>query len=244
MNDYNDLTPVEGLGQFLDTIWHDTEGYVYLPTLDRENNSWNKKMFEWPKHRTHVINHVLGSTAAGKDIYYGPALYKAPRPVKENILGTWVLWTEYDGNSPDKWSIDASGTHKGTDQTSIAAVPLPSPAIPPPSLRVQSSQDGHEHVYWMLSELHTDVDWIEGTNRSITYSTRADVSSWDATQILRPPFTVNYKRNLPVTLIEAHDTQPFTTTDFAQLKPVKQLVSDSINTEDLPTVEAVIAKYA
>lgn len=231
-------SPVEGLGQFFDTIWHAEPGYVYLPTLNRKTEEWKKNMFKWPEHREHVVNHVLGKTSQGLDVYYSPVLFdleKEPRPVKENFKGTFVVWTEYDGSAPSEWP---SVTSEGADGATVDAV------VPPPSLRVQSSKDGNEHVYWQLEEFVTDREWVENINRSITYGTRADTSGWDINQVLRPPYTKNYKyEDEPAVTVSHISRDTFSRERFAALPPVQQLVNNAIDTEHLPLVEEVIATY-
>lgn len=222
---------VEGLGHFFDTIWRDESGYVYLPTLDRKADDWKKIMYKWPESRENIINHVLSKNAQGLDVYYSPVLFdreKPPKPVKENVKGSWVVWADYDGSAPKEWSPDTAEA-----------------VIPPPSLRVQSSNDGNEHAYWKLDEFTNDVAWIENTNRSITYSTRADTGGWDIVQVLRPPYTQNYKyEDTPPVTVAFDSRSIYNQQRFAQLKPVQQLVSDAVDTENLPIVEQVIAKYA
>jgi hypothetical protein len=226
----SDDSPIEGLGHFFDTIWGSTEGFVYLPTRDQKSDTWVKRFFPWPKGKANVINHVLASTALGLDSYFAPAIFEtATRPVKENIKGTNVLWAEFDGTAPEKWEPEPTD---GSQR----------PPVPPPSLRIQSSRDGHEHVYWRLDEFTKDIEFVEGSNRSIAYTLRADTSGWDINQILRPPFTTNYKHDLPVTLV-TNDSTDYNRSSFSQLKPALKLVSDSINTDDLPKVEWLIAKY-
>jgi hypothetical protein len=92
-----------------------------------------------------------------------------------------VLWVDFDGNAPDSWDTLE---------------------IPYPSLRVQSSMPGHEHVYWKLEEFLDDIPVLEDRNRSIAYMLKADTSGWDADQILRPIHTINRKRDLPVVIKE------------------------------------------
>ena len=236
--------PTEGLSQFFDTIWRNVEGFVYLPTLDRKTNDWRKTFFKWPLHKKHVIQHVLSGTAKGLDVYYSPVLYKGTsdgqpgRPVKDNILGSHTVWAEFDGPSEDySRLLTEDGAEEGSE-----AVREAHSAIPAPSVRVQSSLDDHEHAYWLLDELVTDVKWLEDKNRSITYSFRSDTSGWDATQILRPPYTQNYKRDRPVTVIQL-DGPSYGKQVFEPLVPPIQIVNENIVIENLPSVESVVAKY-
>jgi KaiC/GvpD/RAD55 family RecA-like ATPase len=242
MNSESSDDPVAGLSEFFKTIWQDTEGFVYLPTINRETGKWRRVFFEWPKHEPLIVQHVLASTAQGLDSYYSPALYKDhTNATKDNILGSHVLWTEFDGAAPDNWENGASESASEPARPGDGHKEAQT-AMPTPSLRVQSSQDGHEHVYWRLNEFVTDAQWIEDKNRSITYEYGADSSGWDSTQILRPPYTTNFKRDLPVTIRQSSATT-YSTDRFAYLKPPAQLVNESIDVENLPSVDSIIAKY-
>lgn len=224
--------PTNELGEFFDSLWHETIGYVYLPTLNREANIFDQVMYHWPEHRKQVIQHVLVSTAKGLEVYCAPALFKkAEKTLKENVLGSWVVWAEYDGSVPTGWSDDAS------EGGSVAPVPAP-------SLIIQSSAETNLHAYWELEDFETDTEWIENTNRSITYSTRADTSGWDCTQILRPPNTRNYKYDdSPLVSIAFSTHNKYNRTRFAGLPEVEQLVSDSIDVDNLPSVGKIVARY-
>lgn len=227
----------EGLNEFFSTIWRDTEGFVYLPTIDRKSNEWKNVFYQWPKHRDYVIKHVVSSSAKGLDVYYAPALFKEPKSTKENVLGTNVVWAEFDGNAPKTWDQDVPV--EGAERPSPGL-----PDVPAPSVRVQTSKDGNQHVYWLLDSLQTDVKWIDSTNRSLAYTLRSDTSGWDAGQILRPPYTTNFKHDLPVTIVQHDVKTTYPQTEFKTLKPVMQLVSDSIDTSNLPAVEKIIARYS
>ena len=238
-------SPVEGLSHFFKEIWGEVEGFVYLPTLNRQTNDWHKVFYRWPMDSKNIVQHVISGSARGLDVYYSPVLYKGEswpdkpgRPIKSNVLGSNVIWAEFDGASEDYLKL----TRQNGDGADGEAVSGPHSAVPGPSVRVQSSKDGHEHVYWKLDEFVTDTQWIEDKNRSITYSFRSDTRGWDVTQILRPPFTTNQKRDLPVTVIQ--DGGPAYPRDtFAPLVPPPVLVNESIVIEELPGVEDVIAKY-
>lgn len=232
------------LSRFFKNIWGETHGFVYLPTLNRETGEWRKVFFEWPLHEPHIIQHVTTASARGLDSYYSPALYKDhSSPTKDNILGVRVLWSEFDGNAPAHWDGPEAGVAvEGASEGPSGAYKGPLPA---PSIRVQTSKDGHEHVYWKLDDLVTDTQWIDDKNKAITYSLRSDTSGWDATQILRPPFTLNTKRDLPVTIVEETE-RSYSQNTFAFLKPPIQLVSEaieSIEIKELPKLDELIAKY-
>lgn len=184
----------EALNDFFEYIWGNESPtgkpcYVYLPVkwdgyADATHNpsGWRKFMFAWPRQQAGVVKHVLKHNALGGDVYFSPALYSAGRPLKENVMGSYFFWVDFDGNAPQDWGLI--------------------PEVPEPTLRIQSSLPGHQHCYWKLDEFVSDIETLEERNASLAYLLQADTSGWDADQVLRPPFTTNYKRMEPVEIVE------------------------------------------
>lgn len=166
----------DDLSEFFHWTWDDTKGFVYLPV--ELNGRWRKRMFIWPKQARSVVNAVLEAEATGANVFYSPSLFSAASPLKDDVLGSWTLWVDFDGNAPEN-------APQG---------------VPEPSLVIQSSIEGHEHWYWRLDKFIDSVSVIDDRNRALAYTLGADTSGWDADQLLRPPFTTNRKRNRPVTI--------------------------------------------
>lgn len=227
---------VSDLGRFYDYLWGTETGYVYLPYKVPSTSEWKKVLFEWPKHRKAVITHTLAQSAEGNDVYCAPAIFSEPRPLRENVKGSNVLWADFDGSVPEGWSAE-------TDKAASEAVV--DGETPLPTLRIQSSTESHQHVYWRLNEFTTDLDFIETTNRALAYTLKADTSGWDLGQVLRPPGTTNYKHDLPVTVLEEtyEAGEGYKRERFGGLKPIKQLVSDNLDLDTIPDVNFVVAKY-
>lgn len=175
------------LGEFFDYVWHDTEGYVYLPRHlpPYGKDDWKAAMFPWPAKRDAVVRYVLRWTAEEANVFYAPSLFRKGTPAKENVLGSWLLYVDFDGNAPADWA-EAAGKLE----------------IPEPTMIVQSSFPENQHAYWQLEEFLTDVATLEDRNRVLAYTFGADTSGWDANQILRPPHTINRKNGLPVHLVK------------------------------------------
>ena len=171
---------IEELGAFLDFMWHDTKGFAYVPV--EQGGKWVNYTFSWPRQRAGVIKHILKfASAEDCNVFFSPALYTAAKPIKENVLGAWTLWVDFDGNAPVDW---------------------PDTQVPRPTMKVQSSLPEHQHCYWALSEFLDNISVLEERNRALAYVLGADTSGWDADQILRPIHTVNHKRGLPVQIAE------------------------------------------
>lgn len=237
-----DTDPTQGLGDFFDLLWREQDGYVYLPNRDPKNpdpkEAWQKVMFSWPDERPRVIKYVLATTAQGRDVYFAPAIFSEKRPIRENVKGTYFCWVDFDGNAPESWPSTVPVEGPSSPAEALNALE----GAPTPTLRIMSSRKGHEHVYWAFDTFQTDQQFIENTNRALAYKYKADTSGWDLGQVLRPPYTTNYKHDLPVT-IEASIERAYTPEHFAAFKRVKQLVSESIKLKEIPKVERVIAKY-
>ncbi len=229
----------EGLGDFFDFLWGTQDGYVYLPNKNLATDEWQKVMFEWPTNRDDIIKYALAGSAKGHDVYVAPAIFSDRRPVKENVKGSYFCWVDFDGNAPESWPStvpDEAPSGGLEDLNRLEAV------APPPTLRINSSQSGHEHVYWKFEQFQTNVELIERINRALAYKYKADTGGWDINQVLRPPYTTNYKRDKPVT-ISASTEREYTDSNFEAFKRDKAIATESISIKDIPSVESVIAKY-
>jgi hypothetical protein len=226
----------EGLMQFFDKIWGDVEGLVYLARNygTKKEPDWRKAFFKWhtDNGKRILIDTILTANAQGAEVYYSPAIWSTSKINKESFKGSRVLWADFDGNAPEWGTSETIGSAEGTSE-----------AVPgPPTIEVQSSAEGHKHIYWRLDEFCTDLNFIQNTNRAIAYQYGADTSGWDVEQVLRPPFTINHKRGMPV-LVDRFDDTEYPLQGFKGFKPVVQLVKDTIVAEDLPDPVVVIAKY-
>jgi KaiC/GvpD/RAD55 family RecA-like ATPase len=209
-------------------MWGDQKGFAYIPlkevtTSDNGGHEkWETSFFNWPVDRDQAIQHVLQNTA-NVEVYFSPALYKEPgKPDTANILGSHVLWTEFDGNAPKGGILGDK--------------------IPHPTMRVRSSNEGHEHFYWRLDHFETDRTKFEDINRAIAYTLQADSSAWDSTQILRPPATKNHKRNKVVRILTT-SASSYGLDFFSGLEIPKQLSKTEADLGDIPDAISVIAKY-
>jgi hypothetical protein len=222
---------------FLDTIWkpppgHEGDFHVYVASLKRDTGEFRKSFYLWPSKRKYAVQHTLAKAAMGLEVYINPLLWKKASLERHDILGSWCLWADFDGTAPDEWAETPNDHASGQ----------PGAAPGPPSLRVQTSEGRHEHAYWLLDELATNLEWIENTNRSIAYSLEADVSGWDYTQLLRPPGTTNHKRQNSVILI-ANDDITYNSDAFRNTAPVADTLFDTVTDADLVDYADVLAKY-
>lgn len=169
---------------FLDAIWGTEDRGLYTIVVAQENpdgagagaDIWHTYAFRWPKGRQKAVERIFRADEDAANVYICPALFNAPKRLREHVAGSHCLWMDSDGNAP--MTFDA--------------------AVPVPSLRIRTSSPTNIHDYWLLDEFLDDIDALETGNRSITAYFGTDQSGWDATQLLRPPGTTNRKNGLPV----------------------------------------------
>lgn len=202
--------------EFLADLFGDQEGVVYSPVKSDPTNpkSWEQYFFNWPQERVLLEEHI--SNFNNREVYISPVMFSEPRITPETFKGTSYLWTEFDGN-------------------------IPRDAIEP-SMRIMSSQEGHEHWYWKLDQFTTDKIIIEDLTRRIAFHYGADLSAWDYQQVLRPVDTWNHKRNRPVTLLSKND-KVYSINDFLGVPIPPAGTRVDINVEGLLPRDQVLAKY-
>jgi hypothetical protein len=203
---------MDDLSRFLDFLFEETEGYVYVATKDTQavNQSWEQKFFEWPTGKSKVYDYVTRNQEK-LDVYVAPALYKSDRnALKQNVQGSSVVWVEFDGQQV----IDFQD-------------------LPEPDCIVQTSSDTHMHCYWKVPYF-TDVERLESVNRRLMFYLEADASGYDATQVLRPPLSKNWKHNgVPVTLKTLIDTPIPKLIDVFDVAPVVERETIKLNSQML-----------
>lgn len=202
---------------FLHYLYDGLDGFAYSPTEVQETGEWSKKFFKVPEQINDLRDWIL-ARSPNVNVYISPAVFKTADCHRINFKESNVVWTEFDGNTP-----------KSTGD------------IPQPTLRLQSSSAGHEHWYWKLQSKIESVTEVESINRSITYTLGADASSWDASQILRPPGTTNHKQGIPTVLLEDTgllvSSSIFSVEEFPEPEP-------SFTLSNIPDVSEVVLGYA
>jgi hypothetical protein len=179
-----------------------------------KDGGWRQYFFEWPRERIQLEAHLNDFNK--RDVYISPVLFNDKRISPETFKGTNYLWTEFDGQVP-------------TD-------------VIEPTMRVMSSQEGHEHWYWKLDSFQTDKVLVEDLTRRIAYHYGADLSVWDYQNVLRPVDTWNHKRNRPVTLV-SKTNQIYSVNDFLWVPIPAAGTKVSVSLDGLPTRDAILAKY-
>lgn len=201
--------------QFFDTIFGEDHGWVCIATKEpnRPNSSFRQNFFEWPDNFSKIEEFIVLNSPT-KDIYFCVNLLKAAKRKKENCLPTNVLWADLDEVNPSNLKI-----------------------IPP--VQIESSP-GRFQALWRLS-VKLDPWLAEEYSKRIAYSTGADKSGWDLTQLLRVPFTTNFKysERPTVMLLQAASTT-LAPLLFEMLPQVEIEHDNEISIPDIPKLEELV----
>lgn len=220
------VKPGDDLREYLGLLFSGQTGYVYTAVRNQnlevtESGYWTPRFFSWPQEATSIIEY-FSKESIQFDTYIAPALFSAPQSKKEYVKGSHVAWVDLDGKLPSDLKN-----------------------IPMPSMVVESSDpiNKKQHWYWRLDDFVTDIKQIERLNRGLAYLLDADVSGWDANQVLRPPNTRNYKYNIPqqVSLLSAtpYSINP---SSFGGI-PEPPSIPVEFNVTDLQDANLIVARY-
>jgi RecA-family ATPase len=209
--------------EFLELIYGEQEGYSYSPYRDPKiEGDWTQCFFKWPEEKEQLIKHIT-TLSSTNDVYYSPALYKVPDAKKESYKTTRVVWAEFDGKLPNEL---------GT--------------IPPPSIRVRSSTEGHEHWYWLLDFELQDAEKAEAISGRLSYALEAD-HCWNANRVLRPPGSTHIETSLPVRLlykVQANSVgSKLSPEELLQVLPVPPIELSNFSLGTIPEALDVVARY-
>lgn len=139
---------------------------AFLSSINRKD--YREEFYEYPAQVPLLLD-AINRGGVGYNIYFCPQLFSARKRVKENVSATPCAWADLDRCPPEIISVT-------------------------PSIAIESSP-GRYQAYWVFDRV-VDPDDAEDISRRIAYKHAddgADRSGWDLSQLLRVPFTYNYK---------------------------------------------------
>ena len=216
--------------QFFEYLFGAQRGYVCICTAPPDNPraDFKQKFFAWPEQKDELQKFV-DKAALHLNVWFGVNMLSAEKRRKEFCIPDNLVWCDVDTCDPAKLT-------------------------PQPSILIESSP-GRFQAIWRLEE---DVvpEIAADYSKRIAYRYRndgADPSGWDLTQLLRVPFSYNFKyqrNDAPppqVRLIHAFDTLvPLELFEEIEPAPVTEDALDFAGMPDLdklPGREAIEYKY-
>jgi hypothetical protein len=206
---------------FFRLLFGRSEGYVCLAFLSAGTRKLQEEFFEWPDELPMMLE-AVGRRTQGNNVYFCPQLFGTRSRKKEHVSETPSAWADLDTCDPDNMLVE-------------------------PSVTVETSP-GRWHAYWRF-ERDVAPDDAEALSRRIAYAHEeqgADRSGWDITQLLRVPYTYNYKyavegSHIPVVETRVATKRLYRLSDFADYPELDGYVSVDI---PVPTGDALPDKPA
>lgn len=208
--------------KFFDLLFEDQAGHLCIALKNPQlpQGGFTQKFFYWPDDYQKIEEFILRNKP-NRDIYFCVNLLDKPERKKEWCLPSKIVWADLD-------DVD------------------PATIVPTPPIVIQSSPNRWQSI-WRLS-MSVDAEIAENYSKRIAYKFGADKSGWDLTQLLRVPFTHNFKYNPPqvVTLASALEARaaPLLFENFPAVESGEMDVALGDVPTDLPTVESVLYKYS
>lgn len=177
---------------FVKLLFGKGSGYVCVALLSAGTRKMNEHYFKFPSELGHMLD-VIEVNTNGNNVYICPQLFTERKRTKGSVAATPNVWADLDDCSPELMAVE-------------------------PTITVQSSP-GRYQAYWRVDDV--DPDDAQALSKRIAYAHApegADKSGWDLTQLLRVPYTYNYKyqsgSGLPVVEIMSASTKVYTLDDF------------------------------
>lgn len=180
---------------FFKLVFGSETGYVCISYKSHLDRSMREKFFQYPDQLEAMCEDIDRVALTLTHVYFCPQLLSEPRRIKETVSKCTVLWADLDTCNPQY---------------------LQTPA----SIVVQSST-GRWQALWRLESTLAPIV-AEDICRRIAYfhaEQGADRSGWDLTQLLRVPYTPNYKygdiNTAPIVLVTTTTPALYRVEDFS-----------------------------
>lgn len=216
---------MEKLQTFFKLLFGRSEGIICISTLNQATRKFQDNFFNYPQQLLDIVE-FCDEAALKENVYFCPNLFSSKRRIKKNVIKTASVWADLDRCHPDKLKVV-------------------------PSITLESSP-GRFQGFWLLDG-DVPPEEAEDISRRIAYFHKedgADPSGWDLTQLLRVPFTVNFKYGeLPVVEIYNITRSYYRVQDFHEYPLLPRLaetakVPELVGTEDISGHTTLIAgKY-
>ena len=179
---------------FFRILFGKNSGIVCIAYLSNvRNGKMIQRFFNYPNQMTEMLKDISDNYASN-NVYFCPQLLTENKRSKGTIESTPCAWADLDTCRPDDLLVA-------------------------PTVTVESSP-GRYQAYWVFDN-DIDPDVAEELSKRIAYRHKqdgADTSGWDLSQLLRVPYTYNYKYNtsdrVPIVKIEEIKKVLYRLSDF------------------------------
>jgi hypothetical protein len=157
--------------QFFDYLFEEREGFLciaHAPAKDGRKKEFKQRFFNWPTERE-IMGSYVDEITKGNNVWFSVNLFRRTERKRDYAIPTRLVWADLDYCNPGE-------------------------ITPAPQCRIESSPKRYQ-AFWRLDEV-VPVEQAMSYSKRIAYAYAeqgADKSGWDIEQLLRVPFTYNYK---------------------------------------------------
>jgi len=194
---------------FFKLVFGKSSGYVCIAFL--KDKKFTEEYFQYPDNLNVMLDRIE-NFIVGYNVYFCPQLLRERKRSKEYVETTPNIWADLDTCDPKLLMVE-------------------------PTIVVESSPRRYQG-YWVMDRI-PDSDDAEDLARRIAYAHAADGadrSGWDLTQLLRVPFTFNYKYTIgavPIVQIISANRNQYRLSDFSDYPESPEYVTTEIPMPDL-----------
>lgn len=197
---------------FFKLVFGANKGLVCLAFITPKPKKYTEEFFRYPEELPGMLD-MIATKQFGSNIYFCPQLLRERRRDKGCIEVTPNVWADLDSCPPDSMLVQ-------------------------PSIVMETSPERFQALWLLESPVEPYI--AEELSRRIAYKHAdegADRSGWDLTQLLRVPFTNNYKyADVPeVTIIHATRSL-YRQSDFSVYPKSAEFVDTDAPIPDLATL--------
>lgn len=201
----------ERRSDFFKLLFYGNEGYVCIATKAHNNNKMYHQFFYFPTEFDKMLRQVEVEAKAMVHVYFCPNLMRDKNFSNSNVKYCTTAWADLDSCPPSNLLVK-------------------------PSISVITSK-GRFQALWRLDR-PVAPEIAEDISRRIAYHHKdqgADVSGWDLAQLLRVPYTPNYKyEDNPMVAVDYTNKSLYRPSDFDIYEQVEALAK--ITTAPMPEI--------
>ncbi|MFN2641642.1 MAG: AAA family ATPase [Actinomycetota bacterium] len=204
--------------EFFSRRFGESKCFLCIADISRDG-SFNEQFFKYPDGATAMVAHVL-ARRDDRDMYFCPHPLSGPRRNKKTVTSKLsVVWADLDSAEPDLIE-------------------------PKPSLVVCTSP-GRFQALWTLNTAVSKSE-AEAASRGIAEKYKhlgVDPSGWDLSQLLRIPWTRNFKySDAPWVNVVRDDDIEYSINEFAIIPAYRLAVNDAVP-EKIPSTAEVLGRH-
>jgi hypothetical protein len=170
------------------------EGYICIAFISPTSRDIKEFYFKYPEDLPKLLKCITDYSQTPSHAYFCPQLFSKPKRNKDNVVACPSAWADLDTCNPALLAVE-------------------------PSVTIMTSP-GRYQALWVFVNPMTPND-AEDISRRIAYfhaEHGADKSGWDLTQLLRIPYTTNYKygetAGAPMVVVTNTTTRVYRKADF------------------------------